>query len=144
MKTVGDMLKQKGHDIYSVTTQSTVYDALKLMADKKMGAVLVIDEDKLAGIITERDYARRAISHDDSSKNTPVTDLMTKDMLYVGPEKTVEECMFLMTTKHVRHLPVIENDNLIGIISINDVVKIIVSEQKFALEALEKYMHGSL
>lgn len=144
MKTVGDILQQKGSNIYSVTPEATVYDALKMMAEKKMGAVLVIEEGKLAGILTERDYARRAIAHDESPKNTPVRDLMTKNVLYVGPDKTVEDCMFLMITKHVRHLPVMENEDLIGIISINDVVKIIISEQKFALESLEKYMHGSL
>ncbi len=144
MKTVGDILQQKGSEIYSVAPEATVYDALKMMADKKMGAVLVIEEGKLAGIITERDYARRAITHDESPKNTIVRDLMTKNVLYVGPDKTIEDCMFLMITKHVRHLPVMENERLIGIISINDVVKIIISEQKFALESLEKYMQGSL
>ncbi len=144
MKTVKDILQKKGNEIFSVTSQVMVFEALKIMAEKNIGAVLVIDEGKLAGIVSERDYARKVILQDKSSKNTPVRELMTTNVLYVGPEKTVEDCMFLMTTKHVRHLPVIENDKLLGVISINDVVEIIISEQQFTLDTLERYMQGSL
>ncbi len=144
MKTVKEMLQNKGSDIYSVSPDATVYDALQIMADRNIGAVLVMEGGKLLGILSERDYARKVILKGRSSKDTPVRDLMTKDVLYVSPDKNVEDCMFLMTNKHVRHLPVMENDKLVGIISINDVVKIIISEQRFAIETLEKYMHSSL
>jgi CBS domain-containing protein len=144
MKTVRDILKKKGGDAYSVSPQATVYEALQVMADKNIGAVLVIDHGKLVGIFSERDYARKVILKGKASKETSVSELMTKNVLYVSPDKNVEDCMFLMTTKHVRHLPVMEDDRLAGIISINDVVKIIISEQKFAIETLEKYMQSSL
>lgn len=144
MKTVRDILKKKGSDAYSVSPQATVYEALQVMADKNIGAVLVIENGKLVGIFSERDYARKVILKGKASKETLVSDLMTRNILYVSPDKNVEDCMFLMTTKHVRHLPVMEDDRLEGIISINDVVKIIISEQKFAIDALEKYMQSSL
>lgn len=144
MKTVRDILNKKGSDAYSISPQATVYEALQVMADKNIGAVLVIDKGKLVGIFSERDYARKVILKGKASKETLVSDLMTKNILYVSPDKNVEDCMFLMTTKHVRHLPVMEDDRLAGIISINDVVKIIISEQKFAIDTLEKYMQSSL
>lgn len=144
MKTVRDILKKKGSDAYSISPQATVYEALQVMADKNIGAVLVIEKGKLVGIFSERDYARKVILKGKASKETPVSELMTRNILYVSPDKNVEDCMFLMTTKHVRHLPVMEDDRLEGIISINDVVKIIISEQKFAIDALEKYMQSSL
>ncbi|MEW6714691.1 MAG: CBS domain-containing protein [Nitrospirota bacterium] len=144
MKTVRDILKKKGGDAYSVSPQATVYEALQVMADKNIGAVLVIEKGKLVGIFSERDYARKVILKGKASKETSVSELMTKNVLYVSPDKNVEDCMFLMTTKHVRHLPVMEDDRLEGIISINDVVKIIISEQKFAIDTLEKYMQSSL
>lgn len=144
MKTVREILKKKGSDIYSISPQATVYEALQVMADKNIGAVLVIEKGKLVGILSERDYARKVILKGKASKETTVADLMTKNVLYVSPDKNVEDCMFLMTTKNIRHLPVIEDDRLIGIISINDVVKIIIAEQKFAIDTLEKYMQSSL
>ncbi len=144
MKTVRDILQKKGGDIFSISPQASVYEALQVMADKNIGAVLVIERGKLVGILSERDYARKVILKGKASKETLVSDLMTKNVLYVSPDKNVEDCMFLMTTKNIRHLPVIEDDRLIGIISINDVVKIIISDQKFAIDALEKYMQSSL
>jgi CBS domain-containing protein len=144
MKTVRDILKKKGSDIYSISPQASVYEALQTMADKNIGAVLVIEKGKLVGILSERDYARKVILKGKASKETLVSELMTKNVLYVSPDKNVEDCMFLMTTKNIRHLPVIEDNRLVGIISINDVVKIIISEQKFAIDALEKYMQSSL
>ena len=144
MKTVRDILKKKGSDIYSISPQASVYEALQTMADKNIGAVLVMERGKLVGILSERDYARKVILKGKASKETLVSELMTRNVLYVSPDKNVEDCMFLMTTKNIRHLPVIEDGRLVGIISINDVVKIIISEQKFAIDALEKYMQSSL
>lgn len=144
MKTVRDILKKKGSDIFSISPQASVYEALQVMADKNIGAVLVIEKGKLVGILSERDYARKVILKGKASRETLVSDLMTKNVLYVSPDKNIEDCMFLMTTKNIRHLPVIEDARLVGIISINDVVKIIISEQKFAIDALEKYMQSSL
>lgn len=144
MKTVRDILKKKGSDIFSISPQASVYEALQVMADKNIGAVLVIEKGKLVGILSERDYARKVVLKGKASKETLVSDLMTKNVLYVSPDKNIEDCMFLMTTKNIRHLPVIEDARLVGIISINDVVKIIISEQKFAIDALEKYMQSSL
>jgi len=144
MKTVRDILQKKGGDIFSISPQASVYEALQVMADKNIGAVLVIERGKLVGILSERDYARKVILKGKASKETLVSDLMTKNVLYVSPDKNVEDCMFLMTTKNIRHLPVIDDGKLIGIISINDIVKIIISEQKFAIDMLEKYMQSSL
>lgn len=137
MKTVGDILQNKGSDIYSVTPRTSVQEALKIMSDRNIGAVLVIEEGKFIGILSERDYARRATLQGGSLKDTQVSDLMTREVLSVDPEKTVEDCMLLMTDNHIRHLPVIENDKLIGIISINDVVKMIMSKQEFAISGLK-------
>jgi CBS domain-containing protein len=121
-----------------------VYDALKLMADKNVGAVLVMDADCLVGILSERDYARKVILHGKSSKETPVREIMTGRVVYVRPEQTTEECMALMTDKRVRHLPVLEDEKVIGVISIGDVVKSIISEQGFIIEQLERYISGTV
>jgi CBS domain-containing protein len=121
-----------------------VYDALKLMADKNVGAVLVMDADRLVGILSERDYARKVILHGKSSKDTPIREIMTQRVVYVRPEQTAEECMALMTDKRVRHLPVLEDDQVVGVISIGDVVKSIISEQEFIIEQLERYISGTV
>lgn len=142
MKTVKEILKAKGYDIWSVAPDASVYDALKLMADKNIGAVLVIDAGKLVGILSERDYARRVIYKGKLPEDTPVYEIMTEKVLWVRPDQTVEECMALMTDKRVRHLPVFEGDQLIGVISIGDVVKAIISEQEFMIEQLEHYITG--
>jgi CBS domain-containing protein len=120
-----------------------VYDALELMADKNVGAVLVIDADRLVGILSERDYARKVILHGKSSKDTPIREIMTQRVVYVRPEQTTEECMALMTDKRVRHLPVLEDDQVVGVISIGDVVKSIISEQGFIIDQLERYISGT-
>ncbi len=142
MQTVKQLLETKGNDILTIDPNNTVYDAIKLMADHHVGSLLVMEKDKLVGIITERDYSRNVILKGKSSKETPVKDIMISNILCVQPEKTIEECMALMTEKHVRHLPVIGSDKVIGIISIGDLVKAIISEQKFMIEQLEHYISG--
>ncbi len=142
MKTVWELLQAKGHEYWSVTPDTSVYDALKLMADKNVGAVLVLAADKLVGIISERDYARKVILKGKLSKKTRVSEIMSDKVVCVTPERSVEECMALMTEKRVRHLPVLEGDKLVGVISIGDVVKAIISEQEFIIEQLEHYISG--
>jgi CBS domain-containing protein len=142
MKTVRQLLQAKGYDIWSTTPDASVYDALTLMADKRVGALLVLRGEKLVGIMSERDYARKVILKGKRSINTPVREIMTSKVFYVRPEQTVEDCMALMTEERVRHLPVLEDDQLIGVVSIGDVVKAIISEQEFLIEQLERYIVG--
>ena len=140
MITVRQLLRVKGRDVWSIAPDATVYDALNLMADKKVGALLVLKGEKLVGIISERDYARKVILKGKSTMETPVREIMTGEVVSVGPQQTIQECMALMTEKRFRHLPVFEEDRLIGIISIGDVVKAIISEQEFMIEQLERYI----
>ncbi len=142
MKTVRDILRVKGYDVWTVTPDTLVYDALALMAEKNVGAVLVVEDDRPVGIMSERDYARKIILQNRLSKNTPVRQIMTTRLLCVNPAHTLEECMALMTDKHVRHLPVLEDEQLAGVISIGDVVKAIISNQEFMIEQLENYITG--
>jgi CBS domain-containing protein len=121
-----------------------VYDALKLFADKNIGAVLVIDDTKLSGIFTERDYARKVILKAKSSKDTTVGELMSREVFYVSPSDTVDDCMAIMTDKHVRHVPVLENGRVVGLISIGDVVKQTISAQEFTIQQLKKYISGDM
>jgi CBS domain-containing protein len=143
MANVRDMLRTKGHDIWSVTPETTVYDALKLMAKKNVGAVLVMAAENLVGILSERDYARKVVLQGRTAIDTPAGEIMTDRVICVNPEESAEECMALMTDKKVRHLPVLENDQLIGVISIGDVVKAIIPEQEFIIEQLEHYIRGT-
>jgi len=136
MKTVGELLQAKGHDIWSITPDATVYEALELMAQKDVGALMVMDAGKLVGILSERDYARKVILKGRFSKETPVREIMTEKVTYVGSDDTIEECMALMGEMRLRHLPVFEGDRLIGVISIGDVGKAIIAEQKLELEGL--------
>ncbi len=145
MKTVNEMLKQKSKEIWSVSPKSMVFDALKLMSDKEIGSLMVIEESgKVAGIITERDYARKVILKGKSSAETPVEEIMTskEDMYTVKPETTVEDCMVLMTGKHVRHLPVFDREKFVGIVTIGDVVKDRIAEQESLIEHLSNYIAG--
>jgi CBS domain-containing protein len=142
MKNVAQLLKVKGTVIHSVAPSASVLECLKLFADKGIGATLVMDGDRLTGIFTERDYARKVALHGRSSKDVKVQDVMTADVLWVGPECTNEECMALMTEKRVRHLPVMEGGTVIGIISIGDLVKDIIAEQQFVIGQLERYIMG--
>lgn len=141
-KTVSLMLKGKGFDIWSVSPNDTVFDALTLMAEKKCGALVVLEEEKLCGIISERDYARKIILLGKSSKETLVKEIMSSTVFYVSPNLTAEECMAVMLDKRVRHLPVMDDDNLIGVISIGDVVKAVIDEKIFVIDQLERYITG--
>ena len=143
MTTVRSVLLSKGNNIWSVAPDTTVFDALKIMAEKNIGALLVMQKEKVVGIFSERDYARKIVLKGESSHTTIVKDVMTSAVLSVHPEQSIDECMALMTNKHVRHLPVIENGNLIGLISIGDVVKAIISEHEYTIKQLENYITGS-
>lgn len=143
MTTVRQILGSKGRDVWSVSPDATVYDAIKLMAEKNAGALVVLEEDQLRGIISERDYARKVILKGKSSKEIPVKEIMSVDVVTIRPEQSIEECMSLMTNKRIRHLPVLEEKKLIGVISIGDVVKAIISEQEFTIKQLENYITGS-
>ena len=143
MISLKQFLEYKGSELWSVTSNTAVIDALKKMAEKNIGALLVIDEGRLVGIISERDYARKVALQGKMSKDTPVKDIMTERVLYVRPDEAVEDCMALMTDKHFRHLPVIEDGKILGMISIGDVVRIVISKQKFIIAQLENYISGS-
>lgn len=142
MQFTKQLLELKGENVITIGPDSSVFDAIKVMADNHVGALPVMEDNNLVGIITERDYARNVILKGKSSKVTPVKDIMTSNVLCAKPNHTLEECMALMTDKRVRHLPVIDNGNVIGIISIGDLVKSIISEQKFMIEQLEHYISG--
>lgn len=142
MKTVAQILQSKGEAVWTVTPSATVYEALSLMSDKGVGALIVTEDGKLRGIMSERDYARKVILLDRSSRDTPVGDIMTAKVLVVSPESTVDECMALMTDKRIRHLPVVDGDDLVGIVSIGDIVRAVISEQRFMIEQLERYITG--
>ena len=143
MITIEHLLKNKENQIWSVEPKISIFEALKIMSDKEIGALLVIEDEKLVGIFSERDYARKVILKGKSSKNTQVGELMTKKVLYIDPEQTINECMAIMTDKHIRHLPVINNDKVIGIVTIGDVVNQIISEQEFTIHHLENYIMGT-
>jgi CBS domain-containing protein len=142
MKTVAQLLRSKPHGVLSITPDTAVYRALQLMADKNVGALLVLEGDSLVGIFSERDYARKVILVGKSSKETPVREIMSSHVLYVRPQQTIEDCMALMTDKRVRHLPVLDEHRVVGVISIGDVVKGIISEQEFMIEQLQNYISG--
>lgn len=142
MHIIEQILQKKGSDIWSVAPETTAYNALQVMAEKNVGALLVIDKGKVVGIFSERDYARKVILKDKSSKNTSVGELMTREVFYLDAGSTLEESMALMIAKHIRHLPVLKNNRLIGIVTLGDVVKQLISDQQFAIRELEKYITG--
>jgi CBS domain-containing protein len=142
MHTVMQLLQAKGTEIYTIGSNATVFDALKLMAEKDVGALVVVDDGRLAGIISERDYARKVILHGKSSHDMAVREIMTAKVITVHPGQTVEECMALMTGKRFRHLPVTEGERLIGVLSIGDLVKDVITEQEQTIKQLESYIHS--
>ena len=142
MKSVAQLLRIKGAAIHSVPPDASVFECLVLLADRQIGSLLVMEDDRLLGIFTERDYARKVVLHGKSSKGLKVREVMSADVLWVGPESTNEECMALMTEKRIRHLPVMESGRVIGLISIGDLVKDIIAEQQFVIGQLERYIMG--
>jgi CBS domain-containing protein len=143
MRTVRDILQRKGTEVWAVSPETTVIDALRLMAEKNIGAVLVLEEDRVAGVLSERDYARKVVLQGRTSQDTTAREIMSSRVVGVEPQQTVEECMALMTDKRIRHLPVVEGGEVIGVVSIGDIVKNIISEQEFLIEQLEHYITGT-
>jgi CBS domain-containing protein len=142
MGTVRNILQKKGNVIHSVGPDSTVYDALEVLESKNMGALVVVENGTLIGIFTERDYARKVVLKGRSSKETFIRDIMTERPIFVSPDNTIDDCMQIMTDKFIRHLPVLDNGRLIGVISIGDVVKFVIEEKNFIIENLEHYIVG--
>ncbi|MCZ6808354.1 MAG: CBS domain-containing protein [Proteobacteria bacterium] len=142
MKLVNQLLDSKGHDILSIAPSASVLDAIRLMADKGIGALIVMDGETMAGIVTERDYARKVILKGRSSHETPVSDIMSTGVISTSPDQTVNICMNVMTDKRIRHLPVVEGNKVIGLVSIGDLVKAIIADQKEEIEHLEHYISG--
>jgi CBS domain-containing protein len=142
MKTVDQILQAKGRELWSIDPDASVYEALKLLAEKNIGALLVRNQEDLVGIFSERDYARRIILKGKSSKETRVREVMTEKPICVGPAGNVEECMALMTNNHIRHLPVLDGNRVMGVVSIGDIVKEIIREQQSTISHLENFITG--
>jgi CBS domain-containing protein len=142
MRTAHDILKSKGQAVWSVNPTDTVLDALGVMAEHDVGAVLVLDGDKLVGILTERDYARKVVLAGRSSKDSQVKEIMTSHVICVAPERSIDECMALMTEKRLRHLPVLDHEHVIGMVSIGDLVKATIADQEFTIAELQSYIRG--
>lgn len=140
---VGSLLNQKGREVYSIPPSTSVYDALALMAEKEIGALLVMEGDKLVGVISERDYARKVILQGRSSKETKVSEIMTADLITVTPQDSVDDCMKLMTENRIRHLPVCDGGKVVGVVSVGDLVKSIISAQEQEIQHLHAYITGS-
>ena len=142
MKSLKQLLSAKGGQVFSIGPDAMVIEALQLMAQKDIGALVVLDGGKLAGILSERDYARKVILRGKSSQDVPVREIMTADLITVDPAKTIEDCMALVTHRRVRHLPVVEDGTLIGVVSIGDLVKEVIAEQEQTIKQLESYIHS--
>jgi CBS domain-containing protein len=142
MTTVRQIIQAKGTTVWTISPQASVLEALQLMAEKNIGALLVTEAEQLAGIFSERDYARSVALRGRTAEDTQVGEIMTSRVIYVRPNQSMEDCMALMTDKHIRHLPVMEGEQLLGVISIGDVVKEIISEQQFTIHSLESYITG--
>ena len=143
MTQVAQLLQSKtNQQVHTITAQDSVFDAIKLMAEKGIGALVVMNGGEIAGIVTERDYARKVVLKDRSSKSTKVLEIMSQAVRYVGPQQTSQDCMALMTEHHIRHLPVLDKGRMVGMISIGDLVADIISEQQFTIEQLEQYITG--
>lgn len=142
MKLVRHVLQSKGSSVVSVWPSASVLDAIKLMAEKGIGALVVLEGARLAGIVTERDYARKVILKDKSSRNTPVSEIMTGNVITASPDDSVDHCMNTMTDRRIRHLPVVSGGKVVGMISIGDLVKAVIADQQEAIEQLEHYITG--
>jgi CBS domain-containing protein len=142
VKTLKQLLQIKGSAVHSIGPQASVFDALKMMAEKDVGALLVLDQGRLAGIMSERDYARKVILLGKSSHEIPVRDIMTANVVTVSTSQTVEGCMSLMTARRIRHLPIVEGERLLGLLSIGDLVKEVIAEQEQTIRQLESYIHS--
>jgi CBS domain-containing protein len=142
METIRQILNKKGNQIFSVTPETTVYDTLKLMADKNIGAVLVLKQEKLVGIMSERDYARKVVLKGKISKEIPVNEIMSSNVIFIDPDQTIINTKAVMIQKRIRHLPVMEDDKLVGIISIGDVVNAVLEENSFMIDQLATYIKG--
>ncbi|MCH8959106.1 MAG: CBS domain-containing protein [Proteobacteria bacterium] len=142
MNTVNQLLHGKGHEVWSIGPDDSVYDAIHLMAEKGIGALVVLRDESPVGIISERDYARQVVLKDRSSKDTLVKDIMSDKVVYADPNQTVDECLAVMTEKRIRHLPVMDGDQMLGLISMGDLVKTIIAEQKVTIDQLERYITG--
>ena len=143
MTTIAQLLNTKGNQVWSVEPKATIFKALEIMSEKEIGALLVMENGKLTGIFSERDYARKVILKGKSSKETQVGELMTKKVFYMDPQKTINDCMAMMTAKRIRHVPVIKDNQVMGIVTIGDVVNQIISEQEVTINHLENYITGS-
>ncbi|MCZ6805205.1 MAG: CBS domain-containing protein [Proteobacteria bacterium] len=141
--TVNQLLNTKNNEIFSVTPDTLVIDAIRMMNDRKVGALLILEDNKMAGIISERDYTRKVILNNRSSSETMVSEIMTSEIKSVSPSQTIDECLVIMSNNHIRHLPVVKNNEAIGILSIMDVVKNIINEKEFIIEQLEHYITDS-
>ena len=141
--TIRQLLDEKGYKIYSVPPANSVYEAITLMAEAGIGALLVMENDRLVGILSERDYTRKVVLKNRSSRETPVRDIMTEKVLYMTPEQTIDDCMAMMSKHHIRHLPVMENNRPIGMLSVMDVMRNVISEKEFIISQLENYISGN-
>ncbi len=142
IQTIRQLLRVKGHDVWAISPDATVYEALEMMADKDVGALLVMEGDRLVGIFSERDYARRCILRNRRSKETRVRELMTQDVITITPSTTIDEAMEIMTRHRIRHLPVVEDGKVVGVVSIGDIVKTVIENQQHVISHLEGYIAG--
>ncbi|MDO9262927.1 MAG: CBS domain-containing protein [Desulfosalsimonadaceae bacterium] len=143
MKIIRDILQEKGSEVYAIPPHATVYETLQMLADKNVGALLVMQDDSVVGIISERDYARKVVLKGKFSKDVPVSEIMSSHILRIDPDQDIETCMELMSDKRVRHLPVFENGRVVGIISIGDIVKAIIEHKEETIAQLENYIRGN-
>ena len=143
MSSIRQLLERKGSEVWKTSPEASVFEALQQLADKNIGALLVLRNEELVGVVSERDYARKVVLQGKTSMETPVEEIMTKEVVTVGSENTVEEAMALMTDKHIRHLPVLDGEKIVGVVSIGDLVKAIIADQEFTINQLENYISGT-
>ena len=142
MHTIKTLLRNKGDAVWSISPDASVYDAIHLMAEKQIGALLVMEGKRLCGVISERDYARQIILKDRSSRETRVSEIMTADVITATRQNSIQQCMGTMTENRIRHLPIVEDDEVVGVVSLGDLVKVIISDQQETIHELERYIHG--